>query len=293
MLNKSNPVVGIQGARGSYHDIVARRYFGVGAKLFYAKSFHELFKSLGRGEIVSAIAAVANNRKGPISETNQALLTGKYWVVGEGYLSVKHQLLGVPGATIADIKEIHTQDHAREQCSEFLHSQILPKDILQVDQEDTARSAELVAKLADPSKAAIASKEAGDVYGLEVLKADIQDDPDNITRFLQLELHDHHLANRDDDKATILLTTGQQPGALVDALRPLKDNDIDISTLHSSYVPNSAFEMRFILEVNCGLLDDGLVSAITKMVSNGCTVVPIGSFKRAIIPHESSSTYDN
>lgn len=277
--------IGIQGGRGSYSEIVARQMLGEDQSLSYTPRFPDFFSALDAGEITAGLAAIANNRKGPISETNIAVHSGDYYVIGEGYLPVKHQLLALPGVTLAEIEEIHTQDHAREQCLNFLNSDALSPHVLRIDQDDTAKSALLVAQWGDRHKAAIASVEAAALYGLEVVASDIQDDPDNLTRFLLLQKRNGQQPSPTDTKSTLLFTTGQNPGALVESLTPLKERGINIPMLHSSYVPNSPFTMQFIMDVDAGLADPDMIAAIEEMRNAGCKVDAIGSYERVEVPH--------
>ncbi len=103
--------------------------------------------------------------------------TNDLFIVGEHFHRVRHQLLGLKGAALADVKEVYSQRPALGQCRKII------KELGLVEREwsDTAGSAKHVAELGDPASAAIASRLAGELYGLDVLKADVEDEPHNMT----------------------------------------------------------------------------------------------------------------
>ena len=209
-------------------------------------------------------------------------------MVGEVYLRVQHQLLGIPGTTLDNVQEIHTQDHAMEQCGTFLHGGELHKGVRRIEQDDTAESARLVAQWQDPTKAAIASSAAGELHGLEVIRSNVQDDPDNITRFLHLERLNGQRPEPTDNKSSVLVRTKHLPGALVDVLLPFKEEDINVSNLHLGYVPNSPFDMRFLLEFDAGLLDARAKRALAVAGACALELAVLGSYRSAEIPHSSN-----
>ncbi len=270
--------VGIQGNAGSYHETVALRYYGPDADIAYIDIFKNVFGALFAGKIDQAVIAIANNRYGFIPDSFSEIMARHkdITILGEAYLPVKHQLLGLPGAKLSDITEVHSQAPALGQCHTFLSTQ-LPHVPL-VEQDDTALSAKLVADAANPTKAAVASQRAGELYGLEVLAKDIQDDQDNYTRFLVIGKSgtENHTGN----KTTILLRTAQVAGSLADALQPFKQHGINISTLHSAFLPNTGFEMQFLLEFDAGSKEAWPV--LDDLQKQGATVEILGSYQSAI-----------
>ncbi len=275
--------IGIQGSQGSYHEAVAQAHYGEEVELDYIDTFKHVFDRLRTQDIGQAVVAIANNRYGQVPEAFNQLIdrSDEVYIVGESYLRVKHQLLGVPGATLEGIKEVHSQAPALGQCNQFL-SEFLPH-IPYIEQDDTAESARIVGELNDRSIAAIASSQAGRLYGLEPIAEDIQDDKDNITRFLILQRRgDSQPAEFDDgDKTSVLLRTNQTPGALADCLIPLKENDINITQLQQTFVPNTAFEMKFFMEFEAGANDPRTVSALKEIERHQAEVKLLGSYRAA------------
>lgn len=180
-------LIGIQGGRASYHEQAALQLHP-NSEIRYYDTFHELFAALKVGNVNSIVCAISNTHIGRITESNVELNTlhGKYRVLHEIPLSISHSLLGMPGTTLAAIQNIYSQRPALDQCRETL-STLLPNASL-IETDDTALSAKLVAESSDPTKAAIASAAAGELYGLIPLRTSVQDDPENITNFIEIAL---------------------------------------------------------------------------------------------------------
>jgi prephenate dehydratase len=274
--------VGIQGGPASYHEIAAKQMLE-DIEIVYLETFQQLFQALHKGQVDSAVVAIANNRVQFIAEPYDKLTTPghEFVVVGESYLKVKHALLGLKGVRLEDIKEVHSQAPALGQCMYFLEKH-LPSALL-VEEHDTAGSAKHIAELNDPSKAAIASEAAGKLYGLAVLKQAIQDDPANITRFLEIAKSKDAVIEG-ANKTTMLLKTPQVSGALVGALQPFKEHGINLSSLQSKLIPNTAFDMMFFIEFEAGINEERTQSVLGELHKNGYETDILGSYKRAPIP---------
>lgn len=272
-------VVGIQGTHGSYHEQVAQNYFGEDASITYLHTFKDVFIALESEEITHAVVAIANNRYGFVPNAFSEFMrrTDKISIVGEDYLAVRHQLLALPGATLETITEVHSQPAAIGQCNTFL-SKTLP-DAELIEEDDTARSAELVSKSGQLQKAAIASKKAGELYGLVPVAENIQDDTENTTRFLIVQKASlRTIPMENGNKTTALLKTSQKPGSLVDALLPFKEQEVNISTLHSSFLPNTSFEMQFFIEFDANMSDISMKKVSAQLGTVGADLTVLGSY---------------
>lgn len=178
--------IGIQGGQGSYHELAAK-LLRPDDTIVYYPTFPALFRALITEEVDRILCAVANSQIGIIPEVSSELtkMQGKYAISKEIALPIHHCLLGVAGAVSSDITHIHSQKPALDQCAEFL-LQNYPNATL-VEETDTALSAQKVAYKKDKAHAAIASEIAGKIYGLPILRTNIQDDTKNITNFLELK----------------------------------------------------------------------------------------------------------
>ncbi|PID31936.1 hypothetical protein CR970_02940 [Candidatus Saccharibacteria bacterium] len=285
------PKLGIQGTPGSYHEQAALGYQPTAEnEIMYLPTFRDVFAALADGRCDQALVAVANNAIGFIHEpysyiTKDAGKTVR--IVGETYVRAEHHLWGVQGAVLKDITHIHSQSPALQQCSRFLHDSV--QDVEIVEEADTALSAQKVAQWQDASRAAIASQRAGELHGLHKLAAAVQDEPDNITRFVLLQRAQDatKIEHGDHDKTTCLLQTTMRPGALASALVPFREAQVSISSLQSQFIPNSPFQMQFFIEFEAGLHDSRTTRVIDWLEGLGCTLSVLGTYAAEPVPMRS------
>ncbi|HEY4964285.1 MAG TPA: prephenate dehydratase domain-containing protein [Candidatus Saccharimonadales bacterium] len=282
-------IIAIQGAKGSFHEIATKKFFGSGeVDILYCQTFLDVFKALESGSASSAFVAIGNNRYGDIDHVYDILIanrlssnTTKYWISGEVYINIEHHLIGLKGARVEDIKEVHSQAPAIVQCFSFIHRDL--NKAVAIEEDDTALSAKYVAEWDDKTKAAIASKEAAKIYGLSVLADNIQDDENNITRFLLVEPNeDTRIDNA--SKTSLLLRTSHTPGALSEALNLFTKNDINLSYLQSVPIANRPFEYRFYIDIDGGIENKAVDMALSGLRKLGYQYDILGSYKRATVP---------
>jgi prephenate dehydratase len=178
--------VAIQGTLGSFYDQAARQYFGEDYSPLYNESFDEVFTVLDGGLVDYGLAAIHNTIHGPIAENEKLVDDFKHTieVTGEVKLPIHFFLIGLPNSKLADICSIHSQYEALRQCGNFFST--LP-EVKIVQESDTAGSVVLVKKWGDLTAAAVASANAARIYDMKVLASNIEDQPDNVTRFLVLQ----------------------------------------------------------------------------------------------------------
>jgi prephenate dehydratase len=211
------------------------------------------------GEVDLAIVPVENSVYGRIADTH--LLVRHFgrpvkshassekndlFIAGEHFHRVRHQLLGLKGAKLADVKEVYSQRPALGQCQKII------KELKLVEREwsDTAGSAKHVAELKDPTSAAIASRLAGELYGLDVLKGDVEDEPHNMTRFLVVGGEDDDAPN--DGRAvitTFLFRVRNIPAALYKALGGFATNAVNMTKLESYQLGGSFNATEFYADI--------------------------------------------
>jgi len=272
--------IGIQGGRASYHEAAVQNLHPENIEIVYYKTFFDLFQALKNKQVDRIVSAIANNRVQYIPDPYLYLTTPEsgYKIVGETYIKVNHMLLGAPGARLSDIREIHSQAPAIGQCQHFLETHL--PDVELVEADDTAGSAELISKLGDKSKAAIASELAGQIYGLDVLAPSIQDDPENITRFFEIILTENDVEIRRSDKTTMLLWTPQTVGALAGALDMFRDDNINIASLQSKIIPNTPFDMVFFVEFEAGIEQENVKKLLSELTEKGYKTEILGSYTK-------------
>lgn len=273
--------IAIQGYQGSYHEQAVKAYFGNDAEIVFTRVFPDALDLLVSGDVDLAVMAIANNRYGFIPEPYDLLMQDagkKLQIIGEHTLLIQHSLLGIEGVKLEDITELHSQTPALGQCRRFIEEHLPHATI--IEEDDTALAAKKVAQRQEPHVAAIASKAAGKLHGLTALKESIQDDENNLTRFLVLTRQGTEVP-LDANKSSIILETSNAAGSLVDALQLFKDAGINLDLLHSSFIADSEFRMRFFVE-----FDYAWPSAITQKIIQQleiqhAEVTFLGSYKSA------------
>ena len=173
--------ISFQGAHGAYSDIACREVFP-GMETMPCDTFEEAFAAVQTGEADLAMIPVDNTLAGRVADVHHFLPKSGLSIIGEHFLKVEHALLGVKGAKIENLRHVHSHLHALPQCRKIIKELGLKPHV----HADTAGAASEVAQKNDPEHAAIASTLAGEIYGLDVLRGDVQDADHNTTRFLIL-----------------------------------------------------------------------------------------------------------
>lgn len=280
--------VAIQGTHGAFHELAALKFYGRrDIQFVYCDTFSQVFSNLAAGQADASVVAVGNSRFGDISRVYDILIRNhlkksaeRYWIVGEVYHEIEQCLVGIKSTILDEISEVHSQAPALGQCTKFLHAK-LPNAKL-VEQDDTAKSAQLVSLWQDPTKVAIASRHAAEIYGLHILKTSIQDDKHNTTRFLVIEKNGQNL-RADDDKCSLLLKTTHLPGSLAKALMLFSDLDLNLSYLQSVPVPEELFKYRFYIDVEAGAKDPRMQKVVQALQIIGYEIDILGSYRQAKI----------
>jgi prephenate dehydratase len=250
--------VAFQGEPGAYANLAAREALPH-VQAVPRPTFDAALEAVKLGEADLAIVPVENSVYGRIADTH--LLVRHFgrpvkshasadkndlFIVGEHFHRVRHQLLGLKGAKLEDVKEVYSQRPALGQCRKIV------KELGLVEREwsDTAGSAKHVAELNDPSAAAIASRLAGELYGLDVLRADIEDEAHNMTRFLIVGGEDDDAPN--DGRAvitTLLFRVRNIPAALYKALGGFATNAVNMTKLESYQLGGSFNATEFYADI--------------------------------------------
>ncbi|MBK9734865.1 MAG: chorismate mutase [Saprospiraceae bacterium] len=247
--------VAIQGYPGSFHEVAAKNYWPeYNLELIPADSFDILGELLNKDEADVAVMAIENSIAGTILQNYRILRENNFWVNGEIYLHIRHNLLAIEGTSLDDIKEVSSHPMAINQCRHFLSR--FPQWKL-VESDDTALSAQYVAEKRKKSKACIASSRAADIYGLSILNAAIETNKTNYTRFFivnKVKTEAPALA----DKASIYIRIPDKKGQLLKVLEVIQYHDLNMSKLQSFPVVGSFREYFFHLDIEFEHIDQYL-----------------------------------
>ncbi|MBM3442751.1 MAG: chorismate mutase [Bacteroidetes bacterium] len=234
--------VSIQGYEGSFHQEAARRFYGPEVEVIPCATFREVVKiASSRKESDGGVMAIENSIAGSILPNYHLLQRSSLCIIGEVYLQIRQQLLTYPGVTLADIREVHSHPMALQQCLDFLDKHRWKL----VESEDTALSAKKLMQHKSRHTAAIASKLAADLFGLQVLAPNIHTMKNNYTRFLFLQPEKEAMPVELADKASLTFHTDHSHGSLARVLTQIADVGINLSKLQSFPIPGSDFKYSF------------------------------------------------
>ena len=244
MVADTDHTIAFQGVPGAYSHLACRQAFPEMVAL-PCHSFEDAFAAVHDGQARYAMIAVDNSIAGRVADVHHLLPRGGLHIVGEQFVRVNHQLMGVPGATLESIKEVESHVHAIGQCRDFLRRHGYRARVV----ADTAGAAADIAASGDRTRGAIASRLAAEIYGLQILKSDIEDAEHNTTRFLVMAREPRHPDPKDGAVITsFTFRVRNRPAALYKALGGFATNGVNMIKLES-YVDGAFTQAEFYAEI--------------------------------------------
>lgn len=238
--------VAIQGKQGSFHHIVAQRYFGAQLDLLPCDTFDDTIQTLVDGESEQAVLAIENSIAGSIIPNYALIDQNDLKIVGEYGLSIHHNLMGLSGQTIKDLKEVHSHPMALLQCKNFFQQH---PHIRLVEAEDTAEEAQRISKNQIKGIGAIASQEAAELYQLTVFATSIQTIKNNVTRFVIVQRKGDLVSKSQINKAALKFTLDHQRGSLAAVLNVMSDCQLNLTKIQSLPVIETPGKYAFFVDV--------------------------------------------
>ena len=244
--------VAIQGGAGAYHEIAARAYFksrGEDVKIFPCARFRDVISAVKREPEMLGIMAIENTIAGSLLQNHELIRTSDLAVVGEQKTRVTHSLAALPGQALGDVVEIHSHPIALMQCADYLDA--LPR-VKVVEEEDTALSARFIAENKMLGHAAICSRYAAEMYGLNVLDEGIETNKRNFTRFLLLAnrwMVDELTRHEETNKSSIVFTLPHEEGSLSRVLAIFSFYDVNLTKIQSLPIIGRAWEYLFYVDL--------------------------------------------
>jgi prephenate dehydratase len=237
--------VAFQGEPGAYANLAAREALPH-ALAVPRPTFDDAVEAVRAGETDLCIIPIENSLHGRIADIHHLLPDAGLYIVGEHFHRVRHQLLGLRGTKLANLKSVFSQGPALGQCRKIVKELKLTPHVW----HDTAGSARHVAELKDPSVAAIASSLAAEIYGLDVLRAEVEDESHNMTRFLIMAREPDDAAN-DGAKVvtTFVFRVRNVPAALYKALGGFATNGVNMTKLESYQLGGSFNATQFYSDI--------------------------------------------
>jgi len=246
--------IAFQGEAGAYANLAARQSVPH-AQAIPKPTFEEAIEAAKSGDTDLVIIPVENSLIGRIADIHHLLPDSGLHIVGEHFMPIRHQLLGLTDANLEDIRSVYSQAPALAQCRGLLRERKWAVH----NWYDTAGSAKHVAELGDKSVAAVASSLAAEFYGLKVLKADIEDEHHNATRFLIMSREDERAPNRGKVVTSFVFQVKNIPAALYKAMGGFATNGVNMTKLESYQLGGSFNATQFYADIQ-GHPDDPAVN---------------------------------
>ncbi|MFP5481265.1 MAG: prephenate dehydratase [Alphaproteobacteria bacterium] len=225
-------------------------------------TFEEVVDKVARGEVDLGMLAVENSTYGRVADVHSLLPRSGLHIVDEAFVRVHVNLLGVPGATVADVKEAHGHVVILPQCAGFLKAHGIRGKV----SSDNARAAREVAEAGDKSRAALASELAAEIYGLEVLARHIEDQANNTTRFLVMSREpDYSRRGLGKMITTFTFRVRNIPAALYKALGGFATNGVNMTKLESYMVGGSFTATEFYADIEGHPEDPNVALALEEL----------------------------
>lgn len=267
--------VAFQGERGAFSESAVYNFFGPSVNIKPCRDLSEVFESVDKQETRFGVVPIENSLEGSVNQTYDLFLKHDLKVCGEIILRVSHCLIANPEITLADVKTVYSHPQALAQCRIFLER--LGCDL--VPTYDTAGSVKMLKETGLRDAAAVASERAAEIYGMQILAKQIEDNPTNYTRFFVLSKEDSPRTGR--DKTSIIFGAAHTPGSLYHALGEFAKRDINLTKIESRPTKQKAWEYNFYLDFEGHRTESNCAEALEALEKSGSFLKILGSYPRA------------
>lgn len=266
--------VSFQGEPGAYSEQAVFNYFGKDVETIPCESFDVMFDSVVSEKSDMALAPIENSLAGSIHQNYDLLLRHNLHIVGEYFLRVRHCLIANPGVKKEDIKKAISHPQALGQCAAYLRGKgIKPETVY-----DTAGSVKMLKESGAKDVAAIASRRAAELYGMQILEEGIEDNPENFTRFLAVGRE--AVVPMGDAKTSIVFTLKNVPGSLFKAMSVFALRDIDLTKIESRPLQGSPWEYLFYIDLIGSVQNETVQRALDHLGEYAVMLRVLGSYPR-------------
>ena len=235
--------VAYSGVEGAFAHIAAGRIFPEGNRVSYS-DFKAAYDSVVNGECDVAVLPIENSYAGEVGQTIDLIFSGSLYINGIYELEIHQNLLGLPGATVEDIKKVTSHSQALTQC----HDYIKMRGFAAEETSNTALAAKTVADAGDKSIGAIASAETAEIYGLKVVEANINKSGDNTTRFAVLSKV--KAASQSLTSTVLMFTVKHEAGSLAEAIAIIGQRGYNMTALRSRPMKKHSWQYYFYVEID-------------------------------------------
>jgi len=259
------------GPRATFTHMASLQKFGSAPQYIPVNSIKDVFSEVERGRANFGVVPIENTTEGVVNHTLDMFIDSNLLIYGEVLQEVSHHLMSKSGV-MEEVQHIHSHPHAIAQCRQWLEANFPHVPVSEV--ASTARAAEQCVE--NSSIAAIASELAAQMYGLKVIKARIEDNVNNMTRFLILSQKPPERTGK--DKTSLMLSVKDKVGALYDLLRPFASHGLSMTKIESRPSRRKAWEYIFFVDIE-GHIEEERVKTTIEEITGRCLFMKVlGSY---------------
>ncbi len=267
--------VAFQGEKGAYSESAVYQFFGDKTDAKPCKEFKDVFESVAKRTTQHGVVPMENSLEGSINQNYDLFLRYDLSVCGEVIVKIEHYLIANPGVALSDVKAVYSHPQALAQCRFFLEE--LGRELIPT--YDTAGSVKMLKEKGLRDAAAVASRRAAEIYGMQILADEIADNPENYTRFFVLGKEDAAATGK--DKTSIIFGAKHAPGALYHALGEFAKRDINLSKIESRPTKQTPWEYNFYLDFEGHRTEQRCAEALKALEKYASFIKVLGSYPKA------------
>mgnify|MGYP001180571633 FL=1 len=268
--------IAFQGELGSNsHTAVLQFYGDTPVETVPCRTFEEAFSAIPNGLADAAVIPIDNSSNGRVADVHHLLPNSGLHIVGEHFLPIEFQLMGLKGSRAEDARQVLSHIHAHGQCRGVIRKYGYES----VTVHDTAGAAKIISERGDPSQVALAPELAAELYGLDIYEAGVSDNDDNTTRFVVLAPNPYEVTGEEAQVVTSLVfKTRSVPAALYKALTGFATNGVNITKLES-YIADASFAVaQFYADIDGAASDPAVALALQDLAYFSDHVLILGSY---------------
>jgi len=264
------------GPEGTFTHAAALKHFGHAVDSVSLTSIAEVFREVAAASVQFGIVPIENSTEGVVNHTLDMFVHATCRICGEVELRIHHHLL-THAQGLTAVERVYSHQQSLAQCREWLDSNLA--GVERVTVSSNAEAARRAA--AESSAAAIAGEAAAELYGLPRLRSNIEDEPDNTTRFLVIGRQNVPASGR--DKTSLLVSGPNRAGLLYELIGPFARGDISMTRLESRPSRRGVWEYFFFIDVEGHVSDPGVASALSELEQKATLLKVLGSYPRAVL----------
>lgn len=262
-----------QGTDGAYSQAAMQQYFKEDVNSFHVQTFRDAMEAIEEGSADFAVLPIENSSAGVVNEVYDLLVEFENYIVGEVVLPINHYLVGTENTTIETVERVYSHPQALMQSYKYLDEH---SDWQQIGVANTAVAAKKILKENDPSQAAICSEHAARIYGLKILKKQINHNHNNSTRFIVVTNQKIFLKNA--EKISICFEVAHESGSLYHLLAHFIYNDLNMTRIESRPVEGKAWEYRFFVDFEGNMSQPAVKNAIRGLREESKSLKILGNY---------------